>query len=221
VEGDNMKLRMTLLAGASVMGLASGLISTAHADYAFSGSGASGTFTGQASELFNFNYDGGASSALGLNDWGSPGVSAGITPYNEAQPAFGFDITFTGGGTIDPGSITTGNGAGCVGSTYGGTTFCTEGSAIDIWQAILVSPDTIDFLAQSSTFFITTGENYFVNIFFDGATPTAFTGAWLTSFSPTPTPLPAALPLFAGGLGLMGLVSRLRKRKNSAALAAA
>ena len=35
------------------------------------------------------------------------------------------------------------------------------------------------------------------------------------------TPLPATLSLFAGGLGVMGLVGRRRKRKNAAALAAA
>ena len=37
----------------------------------------------------------------------------------------------------------------------------------------------------------------------------------------TTTPLPATLPLFAGGLGAMGLLGRRRKRKNAAALAAA
>jgi hypothetical protein len=36
-----------------------------------------------------------------------------------------------------------------------------------------------------------------------------------------PTPLPAALPLFASGLGVMGLFGWRRKRKNAAALAAA
>ena len=35
------------------------------------------------------------------------------------------------------------------------------------------------------------------------------------------TPLPAALPLFAGGLGVIGLLARRRKRKNVAALEAA
>ena len=35
------------------------------------------------------------------------------------------------------------------------------------------------------------------------------------------TPLPAALPLFASGLGAMGLFGWRRKRKNAAALAAA
>jgi hypothetical protein len=37
----------------------------------------------------------------------------------------------------------------------------------------------------------------------------------------TTTPLPAALPLFAIGLGAMGLLGWCRKRKNAAALAAA
>ena len=37
----------------------------------------------------------------------------------------------------------------------------------------------------------------------------------------TPTPLPAALPMFTAGLGMMGLLGWRRKRKNAAALAAA
>jgi hypothetical protein len=35
------------------------------------------------------------------------------------------------------------------------------------------------------------------------------------------TPIPAALPLFATGLGVMGWLARRKKRKNTAALAAA
>jgi len=41
----------------------------------------------------------------------------------------------------------------------------------------------------------------------------------LTSFEPTPTPLPATLPLFATGLGVLGLLGWRRKKK-AAALAA-
>ena len=38
---------------------------------------------------------------------------------------------------------------------------------------------------------------------------------------PSLSPLPAALPLFASGLGVMGFLARRRKRKVTAALAAA
>jgi hypothetical protein len=41
------------------------------------------------------------------------------------------------------------------------------------------------------------------------------------SFDITATPLPAALPLFAGGLGMVGFLAGRRKRKNAAAIAAA
>jgi hypothetical protein len=132
----------------------------------------------------------------------------------ETQNAFGFDIAFTGGGTVDAASINIGNGAACHGSSAGGTTFCNASTnPNDIWQAFLVGPDTIDFLAQNATFDLATDEDYFVNVFFDGTTPTGFAGAWLTSFSPNPTPLPAALPLFATGLGALGLLGWRRKRK--------
>ncbi len=40
-------------------------------------------------------------------------------------------------------------------------------------------------------------------------------------FAPTFAPLPAALPLFAGGLGVVGLLSRRRKRKDIQASTAA
>jgi hypothetical protein len=44
----------------------------------------------------------------------------------------------------------------------------------------------------------------------------------IRSFSvPTATPLPAALPLFAGGLGAMGLFGWRKRRKNAIALSAA
>lgn len=41
------------------------------------------------------------------------------------------------------------------------------------------------------------------------------------AFAVVTTPLPATLPLFAGGLGALGLLGWRRKRKNAAALAAA
>jgi hypothetical protein len=46
------------------------------------------------------------------------------------------------------------------------------------------------------------------------------TGGSPSDWVVTTTPLPAALPLFAGGLGAMGLLGWRRKRKNGAAIAA-
>ncbi len=59
----------------------------------------------------------------------------------------------------------------------------------------------------TSMFFLLNGDT--------GATPV---GATTATFSATP--LPTALPLFATGLGAMGLFGWRRKRKNAAALAA-
>jgi hypothetical protein len=51
------------------------------------------------------------------------------------------------------------------------------------------------------------------------ANPGVWSGPGITAIGATP--LPAAFPLFAGGLGVMGLLARRRKRKNSTAIAAA
>lgn len=48
----------------------------------------------------------------------------------------------------------------------------------------------------------------------------ANTSSGLVGDTPVVTPLPATLPLFAGGLGAVGFLSRGRKRKKTAALAA-
>jgi hypothetical protein len=54
-----------------------------------------------------------------------------------------------------------------------------------------------------------------------GDATTDISGTWTTSLGAVATPLPAALPLFAGGLGVMGLLGWRRKRKASAAIAVA
>jgi hypothetical protein len=56
-----------------------------------------------------------------------------------------------------------------------------------------------------------------------GPWPGTFSGGsfdTVLTLAPVATPLPAALPLFASGLGALGLLARRRKRKNAAALAA-
>lgn len=44
-------------------------------------------------------------------------------------------------------------------------------------------------------------------------------GVWAVSTSPTPTPLPASLPLFVGGLGVLGFLTIGIKRKSATSLA--
>jgi hypothetical protein len=97
------------------------------------------------------------------------------------------EITFTGAGPIKSGSIAIGDGADCAGDETGGTTFCTIGPT-DIWEGFTTGPDSVDFLAQSASFDLTPGQEYFVNILFSGSSigDPSFTGEFLTSFTPTP-----------------------------------
>ncbi len=205
-----MNLKTYLSVGAAVVGLTGVLSAPASANFMFSGSGASGNFVGEASEPWIFNAD------IPFDNWGSPGVGAGTTPYLEAEAAYGMDITFFGVGPIDRESIEVGNSSNCIGASGGGTTFCNEPFGADgIWQAFLTGPNSISFRAQNEGQILETGEFYFVNVLFseEGADPDGFSfeGVWLTEFDPNPAPVPGILPLFATGLGIMGLVARRRK----------
>lgn len=191
----------------------------AHADYVVSGNGTSGHLDG-SSEAWAFNADGGKASTGYLDNWGSPGVGAGTTDYSQTHQAFGMSLTFSGA-IINADSIAIGNGKACAGSTRGGSTFCTIGSPDDIWQAFLTAPDTIEFRAQNASFFLSQAQKYFVNIFFDGAAPSSFTGRWLTDFSPDPgtgpvsVPEPGSIGMLGGGLLGLGLILMLRRRRYS------
>jgi hypothetical protein len=182
----------------------------------FSGTGTSGVLSA-SSETWHFNMDGGAAFNQYLNNWGGPGVNGGEAVSGETVDVFGMQITFTGGGPIDASAIAIGNSAGCAGSTAGGTTFCTF-SPTDVWAAIQTGSDSISFLAQDPSFNLLPGQDYFANIYFDGATPTGFTGEWLTTFTPTPpggVPEPAASGLLGAGLVSLVAISRSRRHARS------
>jgi hypothetical protein len=63
------------------------------------------------------------------------------------------------------------------------------------------------------------GSNYALII--NGANETGGLESYIGDFTLTAAPLPAALPLFASGIGALGLFGWRRKRKNAAALVAA
>ena len=189
----------TLARAVSIAALAAASFA-AHADYFFSGSGTSGFLAPPTGEPWSVNF-------TGANNWGSPGVGAGVTAYTRADAAFGFDISFEGA-TISQSTIDLGNASNCAGTTTGGTTFCTLGP-LNIWVATLLDDHTIAFRAQDPTFFITLGQQYFVNVLFEGSAPRSFTGRWLTEFSPRAVPEPSVLALL--GLAMLGMACTRRK----------
>ncbi len=195
-----MKLAPLLASIFSVAAL--GIAAPAYADYAFAGTGNSGTLT-SASEAWAFNADGGLVVNGLANNWGSPGVGAGTATYTNTDAAFGFDITFAGGSGFLSGSIATGNSANCTGSTSGGTTFCTL-DPINIWAATQIDNYTVAFRAQDAAFSLNNGQRYFVNIFFAGDTPGSFSGNWITTFA-APLPMSASAVPEPSTLALLGL----------------
>jgi hypothetical protein len=66
---------------------------------------------------------------------------------------------------------------------------------------------------------VSSNENFITNNSGKLAEELGSRGVW--SVDTSNTPLPAALPLFASGLGVMGFLAKRRKRKNAATLAAA
>jgi choice-of-anchor C domain-containing protein len=125
----------------------------------------------------------------------------GLTIGQQYKVSFELAGNPAGGPTLKTIGVTAGAGA----NTY---TFDTTNSTLShmgwVTESFFFTADgTTDLLTFAST---TTGfsgnETY----------PHAF-GPALDDVSITATPLPAALPLFAGGIGLIGLIARRRKRK--------
>jgi len=195
-----MRINTFLTAAALTLATFSG---TAKADFLFSGGGSGTGFLNSPSEPWSYNL-------FSTNDWGSPGVSAGVTAYSRNQQAYGFDITFSGTAVINVSSVAFGNANPC-----NSTAFCKFGgnASNSPWTAFVLGTSSIAFRAQSASFRIDNNEEYFVNIFFSSGTPEGFEGRWVTDFQPNPTvPEPATMGLFGVSLGALYFV---RRRKNS------
>jgi hypothetical protein len=198
----------------------SGGFSLGAAGYTFSGAITSVAFT--AVDLFNKFTSGDATeTGLGLGN-NAAGNKVDTTGDHEivANSLVRIDTTAArlaglGNFRFTMGSSTNGEGWDVYGSTAANTglvALFTDGT----------DQGTTHFLSDAYKFFYFTYDGGVVQSGQgDNVLLTSFAGDSTGGGGSNPTPLPAALPLFAGGLGVMGLLARRRKRKNTAALAAA
>ena len=195
--------------GIVFVGIACGLLcgaSAARADYAFSGSGSSGTLvnSGQTWQIK-------PATTSTLASWSSsPFV------YDEPDEAFAIKLTFsfTGQGTLDNEALAVGETSGCNGNP-GATVFCgLSDNATSQWTtdySPTLDPNTIEFITSEPSQYVTPSGTYDVMVYFDGAAPTSFTGQWFTtSFTETPAPEPSTWVMLGFGFAALGLL-RLRR----------
>ena len=118
------------------------------------------------------------------HDWSIPGVNFGTAIWS-GPTVVGFLVIFElpTGVIIDDAQVTIGNGADCLGSSIGGTTFC-AGPYSAPWAVTMVGRN--DILFHSSGDLLTNGDSFFVDIFFTGGTRMARPSA--ESLFPYPSP---------------------------------
>jgi hypothetical protein len=106
----------------------------------------------------------------------------------------------------------------------GGFTICASlCTATSLVFTLTDNSSTLSWANAAAVLMLTTGADTIYGHGFDAAVA-SYSDAGITTTQYAgffTTPLPAALPLFATGLGAMGLLGWRRKRKNAAALAAA
>ncbi len=175
-------------------------------------------FTGNRPGITD-DLSGHGSLALTPNTWSTP------TNFFTASPAgqsglYGSDPTVTG--TLNV-TLTFTEAGGVTGSLtelaiyeakYGGSPLagCTNSGSGDtdciVWKGASDTPTGSVILAA------TLSNGNIIDVDFYNAQDWSISPT--ISFDLTPTPLPGALPLFAGGLGVVGLITQRRKRKVAA-----
>jgi hypothetical protein len=154
------------------------------------------------------------------------------------------DVTFSDGGTATGGftldlttsalsnvSVMTST-DGALGTTFSSGTFSNSPATFVFANGNFIQFDELTIvlsggltpgdLTGSNSFTIATASSF--EIFFSAEECEGFCSGRSVadgSLDDSATPLPAALPLFATGVGVIGLLARRRKRKNVAAIAAA
>jgi hypothetical protein len=169
------------------------------------------TLTGPAASLGGFVWTGSGTVTVttGSGDDTITAITGSVTNGTITDPITGLATSGGVDNLLFPiGTTFTGPPVVHSGSYVSASDLDTEGLGFTI------AAGTIDVFGgyQPNSTDVTAGNNY------DETGPGGF---GVGTFALTATPLPAALPLFAGGLGMLGLFGRRRKSKASQAVAAA
>jgi hypothetical protein len=184
----------------------------------FASSGAwANSLTFQGVTFSTTNLGGGELQLTISNALNASGNWSGIN-YLESF-AVGNVGSFTGaslaGFTYDAGGLSNGSGNGCNGHGAGFACFTAGASPLALSNNMVLD---IAFSGGATNFSLPTLK---VDFWTDSS-QTQSTGNLLSQSIPvSATPIPDALPLFATGLGLIGMLGWWRKRKGAAAIAAA
>ena len=135
----------------------------------------------------------------------------GLTPGNTYDLSFAIASEGSGTGTGSTGAVV--NVSFSSGSSTAAQDFTSTGSVY--WSNW--TTDTMTFVATSSSATLVFTD---LAVEFPGWNDLGLDNVSVTGAGTSVTPLPAALPLFATGLGTMGLFGWRRKRKAPAAIAA-
>ena len=168
--------------------------------------------SGSVDWIQNYWISSNGSRSLDLNGLAPGSISQTITGLTNGQQ---YEVTFDLAGNLAGGpnpktlSVT---------ASAGSNSYSFDASSTHL-NAMGWVPESFFFTATGSSALLTFASTT-TGVSGNGSYPFAF-GPALDNVSVSATPLPAALPLFAGGLGVIGLLAKRRKRKVAAALAAA